>query len=152
MKRTVTRLIITLLLGTTLSGCFGKFGLTRKIYQANSNVNDKVARSLVTWAFILVPVYGIAGLLDFVIFNTIEFWGGRNPVAQGEKEFQYAQGDETFKIHAQKQDDEIVYTIDHYAGVRYVDSTTIEWNTVTGVMTTGAPQTGPATLPLLAGL
>lgn len=133
MKRIAGMLLLITVLATMLTGCFGKFSLTRKVYEANSEVSNKFGRSLVTWAFVFVPVYGVSALLDFAIFNTIEFWSGRNPVAQGEKDFEYAQGDDTFKIHAKKQDSTIVYTMDRYEGMRYVDSRVIEWNMVTGV-------------------
>ena len=133
MKKSIVILLVIVTFCTTLSGCFGKFSLTRKVYEANSEVNNKFGRSLVTWAFVIIPVYGISALLDFAIFNTIEFWSGRNPVAQGEKDFEYVQGDETFRIHAKKQDTSIVYTIDRFAGLRHADTRTIEWNLVTGV-------------------
>ena len=142
MRKTIIHFVTTLLIGSMLTGCFGKFGLTKKIYQANGSVENKVARSLVTWAFVFIPVYGIAALLDFAIFNTIEFWGGRNPVAQGEKDFEYARGDDTYRIHAEKKDDVIVYTIDHYTGIQFTDSSKYEWNPVTGAVSTGVSPSG----------
>ena len=30
--------------------------------------------------FVWVPVYGLAGLGDAVVFNSIEFWSGKNPI------------------------------------------------------------------------
>lgn len=65
------------------SGCFGRFQLTRSVYDLNQSVSDKYLRSAVTWVFVIAPVYGVAGLLDFVVFNLIEFWSGENPVAGG---------------------------------------------------------------------
>jgi hypothetical protein len=29
----------------------------------------------------IIPVYGIAYLGDIIIFNSIEFWGGENPIS-----------------------------------------------------------------------
>jgi len=63
------------------TGCFGKFQLTRKLYEVNRSVEDKYLRSAVTWLFV-VP-YGLTAFLDFVVFNVIEFWSGENPVAAG---------------------------------------------------------------------
>ena len=132
VKRSVTGLLIIAVLSISLSGCFGKFGLTRKVYQANSEVQDKIGRSLVTWAFVIIPVYGVAALLDFAIFNTIEFWSGRNPSARGDKDFEYARDGKKFKIHAEKHDDTIVYTFERFDGTRYTDLQTIEWDMASG--------------------
>ncbi len=117
-------------------GCFGKFNLTRKVYDINAKVGDKFLRSAVTWAFIIIPVYGIAAFLDFVLFNTIEFWTGSNPVAEKEKEFFYAYKDDMFYVKAKKvNSDEIVYKIRHYRGDRLMDTLEISWNLTTNVST-----------------
>lgn len=63
------------------SGCFGSFNLTRKLYHWNDTVSqDKWIKELVFIVFVWVPVYGIAGLGDAIVFNTIEFWSGENPI------------------------------------------------------------------------
>lgn len=61
------------------TACFGSFPLTRKVYAFNKNVSpDKWVRELVFLAIgPLVPVYGVAGLIDVVILNSIEFWTGK---------------------------------------------------------------------------
>lgn len=132
MKRLAIWGIVLATSVVTLEGCFGKFALVRKIYQVNSQVNDKYVRSLLTWVFIIAPVYQISGLVDFVIFNTIEFWSGNNPLAAGEKTLEYAEGDQRFTVHAQREGETLTYTIDRYEGGRYVDTMTI----------TGDPRTG----------
>lgn len=68
------------------SGCFGRFQLTRSVYDLNRSVSDKYLRSAVTWLFVIAPVYGVAALLDFVVFNLVEFWSGENPVVGGAAE------------------------------------------------------------------
>ncbi len=90
----------------TQTGCFGSFALIQKVYEFNDDVSDnKFVKSLVFWVMAIIPVYGIAGFLDVVIFNLIEFWSGSNPVAmaEGEVETQYAtiKGD-SYKITATK--------------------------------------------------
>ncbi len=61
----------------TVVGCFGRFPLTRAVYQFNDEVSDnKVVKSLVMWAFIIIPVYSLATLADAIVFNLIEFWTG----------------------------------------------------------------------------
>jgi hypothetical protein len=42
---------------------------------------SKWAREVVFLVLYIVPVYPIAGMLDLVIFNSIEFHGGKNPIS-----------------------------------------------------------------------
>lgn len=64
------------------SACFGSFNLTRKVWTFNKNVSqDKFVQELVFLAFAVIPVYSIAGGLDALIINSIEFWTGENPVS-----------------------------------------------------------------------
>lgn len=73
-----------LLSAVVFSGCYGKFALTRKVYEINGQITDnKFVHSLVTWVFIWLPVYGLAGFGDFVVLNVIEFWTGNNPMSGG---------------------------------------------------------------------
>jgi len=116
----------------SLQGCYGKMALTRKVYQVNGQVSEKHLRSLVTWAFILVPVYGISALADFIVFNTIEFWTGNNPVAQGEKNFQYTENDQTYRVKARKSGETVTYVIDRYRGGAYLDTLSINWDARSG--------------------
>ena len=58
MKGFVALLVGMSLALTSLTGCYGKFALTRKVYGINGDVKDKFLRSAVTWAFVIVPVYG----------------------------------------------------------------------------------------------
>ena len=37
-------------------------------------------------AFSIVPVYSIALVADGLIFNAVEFWSGKNPIAMGPNE------------------------------------------------------------------
>lgn len=70
-------------LGLFMSGCYGPFYLTRKVWKFNGEVSDnkwvvEVVYLVCTW----LPVYGIAGLADAIIFNSLEFWTGKNPMAE----------------------------------------------------------------------
>ena len=63
------------------SGCYGPFYLTRKVYAFNGQVSQN--KWIVEAAFLVmwwIPVYGVASALDGIIFNSIEFWTGNNPV------------------------------------------------------------------------
>jgi hypothetical protein len=65
-----------------LTGCYGQFGLTRKLYNWNGQATgNKFANSAILWALLIIPVYELASLGDFLIFNTIEVFTGSNPVA-----------------------------------------------------------------------
>ncbi len=132
MKRFLLMAMMVIITTATLTGCYGKFALTRKIYQANGQISDKFLRSGLTWVFVIVPVYGIAALVDFVAFNSIEFWSGSNPVVSGEKDFQYVKNDDTFKIHARKDGGMIDYTIKHYNKNGLADTTLINWDSTSG--------------------
>lgn len=132
MKRITAAILAMVIAMVSLQGCYGKMALTRKVYNVNGQVGDKFLRSLVTWVFIIVPVYGISALVDFVVFNTIEFWSGRNPVAQGEKDFMYSENGDTFKVHALKSGDTLRYTFNRFHGDTYLDTLTIDWNVKSG--------------------
>lgn len=63
------------------SGCFGSFNLVRKVYNFNKECSDeKWVRELAYLVMTYIPVYGVAGLADALIFNSIEFWTGSNPI------------------------------------------------------------------------
>ncbi len=128
MKKTILKLMVLVVLATSLQGCYGKFALTRKLYAVNGEISDKFLRSGLTWAFLIFPVYGVVGLADFLVFNTIEFWSGKNPVAEGEKDFRYVDGSDRYDIHAKKRGDDVTYTITHYNFDGYVDSLQVDWN------------------------
>ncbi|NNG46009.1 MAG: DUF3332 family protein [Deltaproteobacteria bacterium] len=94
------------------SGCYGKFQLTRNLYEVNKSVEDKYLRSVVTWIFV-IP-YGIAGFLDFAIFNLIEFWSGENPIAAGPQARVYEKGDERAVMTFSREGGATVATIKRY--------------------------------------
>ena len=90
----------------TQSGCFGSFGLVRTIYEFNDGVSEnKVVKTILFYGLLIVPVYSIAGFLDIVLFNLIEFWSGSNPIAmeagQVEEQLMTIKG-ETYKVKATK--------------------------------------------------
>lgn len=98
MKKLVKPIAIALIaLFSTqlLTSCFGKFSLVRKLYDFNDKLmgNDlvgKLIKSAIFWAMMIVPIYELAGFVDFIILNLIEFWTGKNPIAMlpGETETQ----------------------------------------------------------------
>ncbi len=75
---------ITLLIaGLMLSGCYGPFELTRKVYHWNGQVSDnKWVVELVYLVCTWLPVYGIAGAADAIIFISVVFWTGKSMLTE----------------------------------------------------------------------
>lgn len=64
------------------TGCFGSFSATRKLYTYNKSMGDKWVQEFVFLAFSIIPVYSIVAAGDALIFNSVEFWTGNNPITQ----------------------------------------------------------------------
>jgi hypothetical protein len=62
------------------SGCYGPFNLTRRLYQWNGQVGTTWEREFMFILLAWAPVYSLAFLGDAVVFNSMEFWTGSNPV------------------------------------------------------------------------
>lgn len=81
LRRTLAVFVLAGFLPLATTGCFGSFQLTRKVYKFNREVSpDKWIRELTFLVMLVLPVYGFASFLDAVVFNSIEFWTGNNPV------------------------------------------------------------------------
>ena len=80
MHRALRMGIAAVMVGMVTSGCFGPFNLTRRLYRWNEQVNGKWEREFMFILLAWVPVYGLAVLGDGVVFNSMEFWTGKNPV------------------------------------------------------------------------
>ena len=109
------------LASVALTGCFGKFTLVRGLYQFNKQVEDKFVRSLVFDVMVILPVYEVAGLVDWAVLNVIEFWTGKNPVVIKTAEFGSDQFVQTISRTAdgglairmdRRRDDRLVETLD----------------------------------------
>ena len=77
MLRTVSDLLA---LGLFVGGCYGPFNLTRRLYQWNGQVGDTWEKEIVFLLLALTPVYGLTVAGDAIVFNSMEFWTGKNPV------------------------------------------------------------------------
>jgi Domain of unknown function (DUF3332) len=66
----------------TLSGCFGSFAATRKLWDWNNDVGNKWLEWLVFLGLCIIPVYSLFVLADVLVLNSLEFWTGDNPVGQ----------------------------------------------------------------------
>ncbi len=87
MKRKYFTVAVAIALSTSLLGtsCIGRFQLTNKLLTWNNQVGNKFVNELVFFAFWILPVYEVSALADLLVLNSIEFWSGSNPVAQGKK-------------------------------------------------------------------
>lgn len=79
MKKTAMKAVAMTILATSLTGCIGQMGTSQLVTKANlSAVDNRYGRA---GLFVLMsPVYGLAATADLFIFNTIEFWTGKNPI------------------------------------------------------------------------
>lgn len=62
------------------TGCYGQFAATKKLHAWNGGISNKFLRTFAFWGLIIIPVYELVALGDGLIFNVIEFWGGKNPI------------------------------------------------------------------------
>ena len=113
-------LVLVAVVGALSAGCFGKFQLTRKLYDINQSIDEKYVRSAATWIFI-IP-YAVTGLLDFVIFNVIEFWTGENPAASAPVTKVYAHGSGRTVLTLSRDGSSTVAVIERYEGERLVST------------------------------
>ena len=80
MRRTHRLGVALLAVAMFTSGCYGPFYLTRKVWDWNGKVGGKWTNEVVFLVLAWLPVYSLATLADGIIFNSIEFWTGNNPV------------------------------------------------------------------------
>ncbi|MCX5795993.1 MAG: DUF3332 family protein [Elusimicrobia bacterium] len=80
MKMMKKALPVVLVLTVGLAGCYGPFNLTKKLYRWNGSIGDKWVNEGVFLGLVIMPVYCVAALGDAIIFNSLEFWGEKNPV------------------------------------------------------------------------
>lgn len=85
MKKKYLSVALVLVLASSIisTSCIGSFKMTHNILGWNNNVGSKFVNELVFFAFWVLPVYEVALLADVIVINSIEFWSGSNPIAQG---------------------------------------------------------------------
>jgi hypothetical protein len=78
-----TLLVSLILAGLALSNtaCIGRMAVSAEVRKFNLGVTeDKWGREIVFLALYIIPVYPIAGAIDLIIVNSLEFWTGTNPL------------------------------------------------------------------------
>ena len=84
VRRSLGALLIGVFLPVSSIGCFGKFELTRKVYNWNTSIDqDKWVRWFAFLLLMLIP-YPLAITIDTLLGNSVEFWTGENPITAGE--------------------------------------------------------------------
>ena len=72
-----------LVAGLVLSNtaCIGRMATSGRVGKFNLEVTEsKWGREITFLALYLIPVYPLAGAIDLIIVNSIEFWTGTNPL------------------------------------------------------------------------
>lgn len=79
MKKTFLAAALALTMLST--SCLGPNNAFNGLNHWNHKVTDnKWANEGIFLVLNIIPVYGLFYLGDIVIFNSIEFWGGKNPI------------------------------------------------------------------------
>jgi hypothetical protein len=64
-------------LSTAGTGCFGRFRAMNAVYDFNKSASSNgIVRSLLMWAMIIIPVYGVTFLVDALVLNVLDFFNG----------------------------------------------------------------------------
>ncbi|MBR4785396.1 MULTISPECIES: DUF3332 family protein [Fibrobacter] len=101
MKKGIAALVCAGMI--TLTGCYGSNALFGKLHKWNGTLGNKWLNSIVHFGMHVIPVYGFAYFIDYLVLNTVEFWTGSNPLASGDSYYeQDAQGN---SIAAVKNED-----------------------------------------------
>ena len=81
IKKTITKVAFATLALLSFTGCMGQMGLTGKVLKFNlTATEDKWNREWIFLGMWIIPVYPISAFLDLLIFNSVEFWSGENPI------------------------------------------------------------------------
>lgn len=77
----VRKVLLALLLVTVSTGCLGRAALTKKVKQVNlSATENRYGREGIFLGLSILWVYRVCTVLDLLVFNSIEFWSGENPI------------------------------------------------------------------------
>ena len=71
-----------LALSTLAPSCLGPNNVFNSLNTWNANVSESdVAREALFLGMAILSVYAIGLMSDWVIFNTIDYWSGSNPIS-----------------------------------------------------------------------
>jgi Domain of unknown function (DUF3332) len=78
-KRSLVTVALLALLFVCTS-CFGPFNASNRLHTWNREIENRWLGEAVYLPIRVFVVYNAAFLADAIIFNSIEFWGGDNPI------------------------------------------------------------------------
>ena len=81
-------IVVLVLISFASVGCTGSFMLTKKVYNWHRGLGEKWSDEFGFLVCSLLPIYGLSTLADSLVFNSIEFWTGHNPVSEAKVETQ----------------------------------------------------------------
>jgi hypothetical protein len=74
-------LVVGLCFSFLTMGCIGQMGVSGKVRQFNVEATeDRWGREILFVIMMVIPIYAFASLADVIVFNSIEFWSGTNPI------------------------------------------------------------------------
>ena len=84
MKNATCLTVAALTLAAATTGCIGKshsFCMFNGILKWNKSASDNEwGNELIFLGLNIIPVYGISLFADVIVFNSIDFWTGENPL------------------------------------------------------------------------
>jgi predicted small secreted protein len=79
MKKTISKVVALAVVSVALSGCVGSNAVTGYLMKFNVKaVDNRYARGGLN--MLLAPAYGLTVAADYLVFNSLEFWTGSNPL------------------------------------------------------------------------
>ena len=78
-KKTMSKVVALVVVSVASSGCVGSNAVTGYLMKFNLKaVDNRYARGGLN--FLLAPAYGLTVAADYLVFNSLEFWTGSNPL------------------------------------------------------------------------
>lgn len=78
MKKFISVLLVGCIVFSV--SCTGPFKLTKRVHNWQTSFEDKWVDEVAFLGCVILPVYSLSTLGDAIIFNSIEFWTGENPL------------------------------------------------------------------------
>lgn len=92
-----TAIVVVMIVSFLGTGCLGRFAAFNGLSAWNQKATDnKWLNELIFLPLAIFQIYSLAALGDMFIFNTIEFWGEKNPISsEGDYQKTVQAGDTT---------------------------------------------------------
>lgn len=108
------RSLCALLLAFSFASCIGPFNTVSRLHTWNREFENRWAGEGVFLVLRVLPIYGLAFVGDVLIFNSIEFWGGENPIDPPARERVKALWDaDDARAAASREEDEAEHASGH---------------------------------------